>query len=701
MSTCHRSGLIVVALVVALPLAGSANEGFWPFNRIPKAAIKQQLGVDLSDQWIERVQQASVRFPSGSGSFVSPDGLVLTNHHVSLDLLHKMSTPARDLASSGFRAANRAAELKGPAELELMSLQRIEDVTARINAAVKPGVSPAEALGARRAVIAAIEKESQSATGLETEVVTLYQGGQYHLYLYRKFTDVRLVFAPEFDAAFFGGDPDNFTFPRYALDMTIWRVYDNGKPLRTKHYLPWSTEGVKDGEAVFTSGHPGQTQRLNTVAHLEFLRDYALPLSITTFTAIRDSLHAYAARGSEQQRQANDDFFTIENSLKSWGGQLAGLKEPSLLARKRADETALRDRVNADAGRRAKYGEAWDQVAKARTTLPPYNYERTFFESGLAFYTQYFNIARTLVRWAAESTKPNSQRLPEYSEARRAAIERQMASTAPIHPGAEQAKLEASLAMMIKYVGAENALVRGVLAGKSPKDRAAELVSGTRLGDPAARKTLLAGGKPAIDASTDSMIQLVKAIDARARELRNRYDNEVLAVERDAYAKIAQAVFATQGDAAYPDGTFTLRLSYGQVKGYMENGRQVTPFTEIRGLYIRGDEHKQQPPYKIAESWMKARTSLGLTTPYNFVSTNDIVGGNSGSPVINAKGELVGLIFDGNIQSLPGYFVYDAAVNRAVSVDARGMLEALRKVYGANWIVNELVGGAAAKTAAP
>ena len=692
MATVFRRTFVVLAFVCALPFAGHANEGFWPFNRIPKAAIKQQLGVDLTDQWIERVQQASVRFPGGSGSFVSPDGLVLTNHHVSLDLLQKMSTPERDLASKGYLAPNRDGELQGPSELQLMTLQKIDDVTAKVNEAVKPGMSAAETLAARRAAIAAIEKDTQASTGLEAETVTLYQGGQYHLYLYKKFTDVRLVFAPEFDAAFYGGDPDNFTFPRYCLDMTIWRVYENGKPYTTRSYLPFSTAGVKEGEAVFTSGHPGQTQRLNTVAHLEFLRDYALPLSIASFTAIRDSLEAYSNQGAEQQRQAKDDFFGIENALKSWRGQIAGLKDPALLNKKRADEQALRDRVNANAELKTKYGDAWDQVAKARAALPPYNYERTFFESGLGFFTQYFNLARTLLRWTDESAKPNGQRLPEYADARKAAIERQLASEAPIYPGNEQAKLEASLAMMVQYVGADNTLVKQVLAGKTPKERAAELVAGTKMGDAATRKALLAGGKAAIDASNDSMIQLVKLIDARARELRTKYDNEVLAVERDAYAKIAQAVFATQGAAAYPDGTFALRLSYGQVKGYMENGKQVPPFTEIRGLFVRGDEHKHKPPYKIVDSWMKARATLNPTTPYNFVSTNDIVGGNSGSPVINVKGELVGLIFDGNIQSLPGYFVYDAAVNRAVSVDARGMLEALRKVYGANWVADELVG---------
>jgi hypothetical protein len=694
-----RGAGALVVLIGCLQLVGHANEGFWPFNRNPKAAIKQALGVDLSDQWVERVQQASVRFPSGSGSFVSPDGLVLTNHHVSLDLLHKLSTPERDYASKGFIAAGRGQELKA-ADLELMSLQKIEDVTSKVNEAVKPGMSSAETLAARRSAIAAIEKDSQEKTGLEAEVVTLYQGGQYHLYLYKKFTDVRLVFAPEFDAAFYGGDPDNFTFPRYCLDMTIWRVYENGKPFQTKNYLPWSTTGVKEGDAVFTSGHPGATQRLNTVAHLEFLRDQALPLSINAFTQIRNSLETYMKQGPEQARQANDDFFGIENSLKSWKGQIGGLNDTATMNKKRADEKALRDRVNASPDLKTKYGDAWDQVAKARGALPPYNLERVFFESGLGMNTQYFTLARTLVRWTDESAKPNGQRLPEYSDARKAAIERQMASEAPIHPGAEQAKLEATLAVMQQQVGADHPLVKQILAGKTPKARAAELVAGTKMGDAATRQALFAGGKAAVAASTDPFIELARLVDTRARELRTKYDNEVLGVERDAYSKIAQAVFASQGDAAYPDGTFTLRLSYGQVKGYVENGKPVTPFTEIRGLYARGDEHKQKPPYKIADSWMKARATVNPTTPFDFVSTNDIVGGNSGSPVINVKGELVGLIFDGNIQSLPGYFVYDAAVNRAVSVDSRGMLEAIRSVYKANWIADELTGVPSVKTAA-
>jgi len=451
---------------------------------------------------------------------------------------------------------------------------------------------------------------------------------------------------------------------------------------------------------AFTSGHPGATQRLNTVAHLEFLRDYSLPLSLDAFTAIRGTLDTYMKQGTEQARQANDDFFGIENSLKSWRGQIGGLKDAATMNKKRADEKALRDKVNASAELKAKYGDAWDKVAAARGSLPPYNIERVFFENGLSLYTQYFMIARTLVRWTDESAKPNGQRLPEYSDARKASIERQMASDAPIFPGVEQAKLEASLAVMEAKVGADHPLVKQILGGKTPKARAAELVAATKLGDASVRKSLMSGGKAAVAASNDPFIIIARQIDARCRELRTKYDNEVVGVERDAYAKIAQAVFATHGDAAYPDGTFTLRLSYGQVKGYVDNGKPVTPFTEVRGLYVRGDEHKQQAPYKIVDSWMKARAQVNPTTPFDFVSTNDIVGGNSGSPVINVKGELVGLIFDGNIQSLPGYFVYDQSVNRAVSVDARGILEALRVVYKATWVAEELTNAAAVKTAA-
>jgi hypothetical protein len=693
----HRA-LIVALMLGTVPLAGRADEGFWPFNRVPKAAIKAAYGVDITDAWLQRVQQASVRFPSGSGSFVSPTGLVLTNHHVAMDIIQELSTPEKDYVKNGFLARTAAEELRAP-NLELVVLQQIEDVTARVNASITPSMSAAEQLAARRAAIASIEDEAEKKTGLQSEMVTLYQGAQYHLYLYKKFTDVRLVFAPEFQAAFYGGDPDNFTFPRYALDMTLFRVYENGKPLVVQHYLPWSTAGTKEGEPVFTSGHPGATQRLNTVAHLEALRDHSLPANIAIYGAIRDALEAYGKHGSEQERQSRDLFFGIENSLKSWRGQLKGLQDPALLDKKRKTEATLRAAIEGRPERRERFGDAWDNVARARRELPAYNIERVMFEGGLAFFSDYFTYARTLVRWAEESRKPNGERLPEFTDARRPQIERQLGSEAPVYPDFEQARIATGLTLMREHLGADHPLVKQILRDQSPEVRARELVAGTKLGDPAYRKQLFAGGSAAVTATTDSFIEMARLIEPRARELRVKYDNEVLAVERDAYAKIAQAVFATQGDNAYPDATFTLRLSFGGVKSYEEDGKRVSPYTEIRGLYARADQHAHKPPYQLPDSWAKAKGKLTLTTPYNFVTTNDIVGGNSGSPVINARGELVGLIFDGNIQSLPGYFVYEGNVNRSVAVDVRGMLEALRKVYGAEALAKELVGAGRAPSA--
>jgi hypothetical protein len=685
-----RRVALVLAGALVLQLTVRADEGFWPFNRVPKAAIKAAYGVDITDAWLQRVQQASVRFPSGSGSFVSPTGLVLTNHHVAMEIIQELSTPEKDYVKNGFLARTPADELRAP-DLELVVLERIEDVTARVNASITPAMSAADQLAARRAAIASIEAEAEKKTGLQSEMVTLYQGAQYHLYLYKKFTDVRLAFAPEFDAAFYGGDPDNFTFPRYALDMTLFRVYENGKPLVVKNYLPWSRTGAKEGEAVFTSGHPGATQRLNTVAHLEALRDHSIPANIEIYGRIRDALEAYGKKGAEQERQARDLFFSLENSLKSWRGQLRGLQDAALLEKKRESEMSLRSAVTGNADYRARFGDAWDNVAKARRELPAYNIERVLFEGGLAFFSDYFTYARTLLRWAEESQKPNGERLPEYIDPRKPQIERQIGSETPVYPEFEKARVAVGLGLMRDKLGADHTLVKQILAGKTPEQRATELVDGTRLGDPEFRKQLFAGGASVVAASTDPFIEMAKVVEPRARELRKKYDNEVLAVERDAYAKIAQAVFATEGESAYPDATFTLRLSYGGVKDYQEDGKRVAPFTEIRGLYARADQHAHKPPYKLPESWVKAKGKLALTTPYNFVTTNDIVGGNSGSPVINARGELVGLIFDGNIQSLPGYFVYEGSVNRAIAVDVRGMIEALGKVYGADSLVSELL----------
>jgi hypothetical protein len=694
----RRSTALVLALVIAVPLFGHADEGFWLFNRVPREAIKKAYGVALPDEWLQRVQEASVSFGGGSGSFVSSEGLVLTNHHVAMSFIEKLSTTERDYVKNGFVARDRAQELKIP-DIELAVQRSISDVTAQVNRGVKPGTPPAAALAARRAAIAAIEKEALAKTGLQSKVVTLYQGALYHLYQYEEFTDIRLVFAPEFDAAFYGGDPDNFTFPRYALDMALVRVYENGKPLTVKHFLPWSPDGTKEGDPVFTSGHAGGTQRLNTVAHLEFVRDHSLPFNLEVHRRIRDALDEYRKQGPDAEREARDLFFGFENSLKSWRGQLQGLRDPALMSKKSQAEQSLRDAVMTRPDLKTRFGDAWDAVAAARRALLSYHIERALLENGLGLYSDYFFIARTLVRWAEESQRPNGERLPEYTDARKPALERQMASTTPISLGLEKARLAESLSIIRDKLGADHPAVTVALDGKSPDERAADLVTRTRLGDPTVRKSLFAGGAAAIQASDDPFIEIARAIEPQARALRTRTDNEVVAVERDAYAKIAQAMFATQGDAAYPDGTFTLRLSYGTVKGYQEDGKTIAPYTDFRGLYARADQHGMKPPYRYPESWARARTMLQLNTPFNLVTTNDIVGGNSGSPLINASGALVGVIFDGNIQSLPGYFVYDGTVNRAVSVDVRGMIEAMRKVYHAEALVSELLAARAAPTA--
>ena len=685
--------LFLIALIWLSSLSPviHADEGMWPFNNVPKAEIKRRYGFEVTDAWLRKVQLASVRFNNGgSGSFISPDGLVLTNHHIASDTLAKLSTPERDLVKQGFYARTRAEELRAP-DLELNVLVDIEDVTDRVNAAVKPGMSPAEANAARRAAIAAIEKESLEKTGLRSDVVTLYQGGQYNLYRYKRYTDVRLVFAPEFQIAFFGGDPDNFTYPRYCLDMALFRVYENGQPAHVENYLKWSPAGARDGELVFVSGHPGSTQRLNTVAHLEYLRDFGLPLLIRWLEVTRAALLEYSRKGEEQARRAQEDLFGVENSLKALRGQLEGLKDPKIIARKREAEAALRAFVAADARRQREYGDAWDAIARARASLASYERERRFLEGGWGFNSRLFDIARTLVRLAEENEKPDAERLPEYTTARRESLELQLYSPAPIYDDFEQIKLAASLRFMRDELGAANPVVQKVLAGKTPEERAAELVSGTKLKDVAYRKQLAAGGSRAIEESKDPMIELARAVDAEARAVRKRYEDEVVGVEREAYAKIARALFEKEGTKIYPDATFTLRLSYGAVRGYMENGKFIPPFTFFAGLYERAAQHGNKTPYQLPPRWSERKAALNLRTPFNFVSTNDIIGGNSGSPVINRNAELVGLIFDGNIQSLVGNFVYDDTQNRAIAVDVRGMIEALRKIYGAEELVQELL----------
>jgi hypothetical protein len=703
MNTRRFLPALLAAFFLLAPLAqmpARADEGMWPFNQVPRADIEKKYGFKVTDEWLRKVQLASVRFNNGgSGSFVSPEGLVLTNYHIVEDFVAELSTAQKDYAKEGFVARTRADEMRIPGA-DLNVLASYEDVTERVNAAIKPSASDAEAFAARRAAISAIEKESTEKTGLRSDVVTLYQGGRYSLYRYKKYTDVRLVFAPEFQAAFFGGDPDNFEFPRFNIDMALVRVYENDQPVRPESYFKWSTKGVKEGELVFVTGHPGSTQRLNTVAHLESLRDVSVPLVIRMMERREAVLKKYMAMGEEQTRRAQTELNGVQNALKVYRGQLKGLQDRAVITSKQAAETRLASAVRGDARRQQAYGGAWEAIAGGRRALATFERDRRFLDLAAGFNTAYFPVARGIVRLAYESEKPEAERLPEFTQARRASVEHALFAETQVYEDYEKLKLADSLDFMREAYGADSEIVRRVLQGKTPEQRAEELVGGTQLKSVEYRRQLVAGGRKAVEASDDPMIKLALSIDEEARRARTRYENEVVGVERSNYARIARAIFETEGERVYPDATFTLRLSYGAVRGYKEDdGRTIPPFTTLGGLYERSQKFATKFPYNLPPRWTEKKSAIDLKTPFNFVSTNDIIGGNSGSPTINRDAELVGLIFDGNRQSIAGSFYYDESINRAISVDSRGMLEVLRKVFGAEHIAAELTGQAKAKTA--
>jgi hypothetical protein len=692
---CPRR-IVFTAVLAALSWGGTeivhADEGMWVFNNLPLKQLREKYAFEPTPGWIEHLRSSAVRFNSGgSGSFVSADGLVMTNHHVGADTLQKISTPEKDYYKTGFHAKTREAEVKSP-DLELNVLVGIEDVTDRVLAAVKPGMDDAAAGIAKRGAMATIEKESQDKTGLRSDVVTLYQGGQYHLYTFKKYTDVRLVFAPEFDIAFFGGDPDNFEFPRYDLDVCFFRVYEDGKPAHPEHYLKWSPSGSKDGELVFVAGHPGRTSRLNTLAHLEYLRDVAFPFSLQLLRDREAFLLEYGKKGAEQTRQSKEDLFSYQNSLKARSGGLDGLFDPAIMARKAENERALRERVGSDQQKQAVVGAAWDKIAAAQQVAARISKPYNFLERGFAFDSHLFAIARTLVRLAEEKGKPNPDRLREYRDSALDSLRLGLFSDAPIYPDYEKAKLAHSLAFWKRTMGAGDPMVERVLRGRTPDQAAEDLVNGTKLADVALRKKLADEGTAAIMALDDPMIKLAIAIDPDSRALRKTFEDEVEGVLTAQYGLISKAIFAEKGDSTYPDATFTLRLAFGTVRGYELHGKFIAPFTTIGGAFEHAQAHGNTPPYQLPPSWFKARDErrLRLDTPLNFVSTADIIGGNSGSPVVNRENEVVGLIFDGNIHSLVLDFVYDDRLARAISVDSRAIVEALQSIYGARELVEEL-----------
>jgi hypothetical protein len=690
--------LMAASLLANLILPGgtSADEGMWLFNNPPADLLQTKYGFNPTKEWLEHVQRSSVRFNSGgSGSFVSADGLVMTNHHVGTDCIQKLGNQMKkDFMRTGFQANTHDEELKCVDE-ELNVLESIEDMTERVNAAVKPNMSPAEAQTARRAVINTIEKESLDKTQLRSDVITLYNGGAYHLYRYKKYTDLRMVFAPEKDAAFFGGDPDNFEYPRFDLDICFFRVYENGKPAKIEHYLRWSKEGCKDGELIFVSGHPGRTARLNTVQHLEFLRDQVFPFALNLIRRREVLLRTYSDRSSENARRAEAELFGYQNSRKAALGMLAGLQDPAIMNKKRADEKALREKVTADAKLKQSYGDAWERVAASVTAYKDIYFRYSLLEgerSAAGFNSDLFEKARMLVRLADESRKPNTERLREYGEAGLESLKQQLFSKAEIYADLEIVKLGDSLGLLIELLGADDDIVEKVLAGKSPQQRATELVLGSKLADADLCKKLADDGQTAIEESKDPMIELARLVDAPARTVRKTYEENVDEPKRQAYSRLAQARLAVYGKNVYPDATFTLRLAFGQVKGYTDAGQKIQWATTLGATYEHAQVHGNKSPFELPGSWIERKDRMKLDTPFNFVSTADIIGGNSGSPVINRNAELVGIIFDGNIHSLVLDFIYTDEQARAVSVHSVGIVEALRSVYNADVLVKELLG---------
>jgi hypothetical protein len=689
----RRSSLLAALLVLSTSCA-FADEGMWTFDNVPHDKIKAAVGVDLDSAWLDRVRMSTIRLSNCTASFVSPDGLILTNHHCAESCLDDNSSTGRNLVADGFLARSREQELKCGQQLADV-LMEMENVTAKMQAATT-GLSAKAANDKRKSTITALEQqcEQQSRTAKggarKCEMVNLYEGGQFWLYKYQRYTDVRLVFAPERDIAAFGGDPDNFQFPRWCLDMSVLRAYGpDGKPAATPNFLRFRPDGPKADEAVFVSGHPGSTQRLLTVSELEYLRNTYLPRWLLRYSELRGRLIQYGKTGPEAHRIVEDPLNGIENSIKVRRGQLDALLDERLMKAKRGEEADLRAKVAANAQLAAATGDPWADIARAQTRGEQLYMPYLYVEQGAGFNSRLFGYARTLVRAAAERPKPNTSRLPEYADAALPRVLQRLVAPVPVYPDLEKLTLSFSLERMREWLGPDAAIVRQLMSSASPDSLAAQLVNGTQLADPAVRKRLWDGGAAAVDASTDPMIVLARSIDAQARSLRSTYEDEVEAPTEAASEKIAHARFVVYGTSLAPDATFTLRLSYGTVRGWTEEGQPVEPFTRLSRLFERATG---QEPFRVPDSWMKVRDQLDMQTRFDLSTTNDITGGNSGSPLIDARGQLVGLMFDGNFHSIAGDYWYDPVLNRAVAVDPTIMFEALNKVYRANELLAELRG---------
>ncbi len=677
------------AALAAFP--AQADEGMWTFDNFPSAAVKARYGADVTPAWLDKARASVVRLEGGcSGSFASAQGLVLTNHHCVTECLSRISTASRDAQANGFFARTRAEEERCAAE-QVSVLERLENVTDKVAAAVGEGIGPA-ANARRKATLTELEQACED--GYRTrksprscEAVTLYGGGQYFLYHYKRYDDVRLVFAPETSVAFFGGDVDNFEFPRWNLDFSILRVYENGKPAVTPNFLRWRRAGAQEGEPVFVAGHPGSTERLDTVAQLKFEREVSQAHWLLRASELRGRYLQFAAGGAEQARIAQEPLFGLENSFKVFRNGQGVLLNDTFMTAREAEEAKLRKAVAANP-KLGPYAGAWTDIEQALGRYRAFYYQHNFVERGAAFGGEFAFAARALARAATERSKPNAERQRQYTEAALPKLRQQLLAPIPDYRDLEILRLTYSLEKLVEYLGVDDPLVRLVVGRDAPRTVATRVINGTKISDAAFREQLWGGGLAALEKSTDPLVQLALRVEPEAQKLRKRYEDEVEAPIAAAEERLARARFAIQGTGTYPDATFTLRLSYGAVAGWREGDRDITPFTTLEGLYARATG---QPPFALPPSWKAAEQRVNLGTRFNFSTTNDITGGNSGSPMLDAKGRLVGLIFDGNRHSIGGDYWFDAALNRTVSVHPAALLVALDEVYGARSLTRELV----------
>lgn len=678
--------LVLPAVLIASTVY--AEEGLWTLDNLPQEALKANYDFNPESSWVERLQRASVRLAGGcSGAFVSAQGLVLTNHHCVSRCVAQLSSREENLLQRGFVADAREDEAICP-EIELNQLESITDVTREVETPAE-GLSDAQAKTARKAAMASLESScAKQDPTRRCDVVSLYEGGLYHLYRYRRYQDVRLVFAPETAIAAFGGDPDNFSFPRYTLDMALLRAYSNGQPVESSDHFAIKPGGASENELVFVTGHPGSTQRSYTVAQLTALRDVVLPQRLTYLAELRGVLRQFMRQGSDEQRMAQREYSAIEKALKAYRGRHAALSESGFIESAQQREQALRQRVADDRRlRKSATIDAWDNIAAAQQLWRDNYTEYSLLEGLRGYQSDLLSIARHLVRAAEERSKPNSQRLHEYTDAALPALTQRLFSAAPIHAQLEILTLDWSLEKLRELLGPDHPAVVQSLGSQSPRDIAETLINHTRLDDLSVRKQLWDGGAASIAASDDPLIQYVRRIEPLARAVRTQVENQVEALVEANSALISHARFQLDGTNSYPDATFSLRLSYGQVKGWQEAGHNVFPFTSVGGLIARSTA---QAPFALPPRWIEHLADIDLATPFNFVTTNDIIGGNSGSPMLNRQGELVGLIFDGNLHSLGGTYAYDGRYNRAVAVHPAIMKQALEAVYDADTLVKEL-----------